>query len=261
MGQQGGPLIQVFINDLTKFEQDLGVHVVEAERVLTEAGKISVGSSEAYTKGGHPTLTLSDLDSELTRIVEDITQADKRLPKLLKSMRKRMKKELPKLAEKNQVKNEIHKLAHMMAAMKNGIFDVIKELRSNFDKLPIDALNSVYWDSLGLDVQRYMGTMRDLDKEELQFKQNKEAGGGTNNLDMPSMKLSGVLGTTGVTNLNTADNLPSSGSYVSRATASSGMGPGGGSASAPMGTMPTGMPSLNPSAAVLPKLQVRNMEL
>merc|ERR1711881_696599 len=150
------------MGELTQFEADLSKHVVEAEEVLTKAGKLGQMSSEAYQKK-FPDLTVEQMETELAKIVDDVTQADARLPTTLKKLRKRMKKQLSRLEDPASVKKEINKLAHMMDTMKSGIFETIKGLRANFDQIPIGALNHVYWNELGNDVQRYLGTIRDLD--------------------------------------------------------------------------------------------------
>ncbi len=48
----GGPMLAQYMIDLKEFEQDLGKHVVDAERILTEASKIAVASVDAYKKAG-----------------------------------------------------------------------------------------------------------------------------------------------------------------------------------------------------------------
>lgn len=250
--------------------------------MLKEAAKITVGSTEAYA-AKHPNLTVEQMEVELVKIVNDVTQADERLPKTLKRLRKRMKKDLPKLEDPAVIKKEINKLAHMMDTMKSGILSAVKMLRDNYDKMPIDALNHIYWKELGMDVQRYIGTMRDLDKEEMQERQtkmresdpalaNKAA---ADNIDMPSMKMTGVLGTAGASNLERGSAPGESGSYMSRGMAQGSMAetqqnqmPYGAQPSAAQATgggigQPAGASIGRTGSAWgnMPKLQVKNMEL
>merc|ERR1711964_323123 len=145
---------------------------------------------------------------------------------MLKSLGKRMKKDLPRLADPTMVKKEVHKLAHMLSSIKGAVVEGIKKIRINKQKNNLKELNAIFWGELGMDARRFLETVRDLDQEELKFKQEKmkaAAGSGKNvtaadaakNINMPAMKLTGVLGTTGAKNLD-ADSGLASGSYMSK---------------------------------------------
>lgn len=213
----GGPLIQSFVLDLAQYEKDLALHVVEAESVLKEAGKLTVSSTDAYKKQQNPVFNLEEMEAEFAKIKEEIMSADARLPQMLRRLKERMLKSLPRMESRNLPSQEVHKLAHTMASMKSATFETMKSIRqlASEDSVKNSAeMNRLFWDELGMDSQRYMATMRDLDKEEMQV--SRDGGDqSAKNIDMPQMKMQGLLGSSGVTSQQLRSNTNNS-SYMSK---------------------------------------------
>ncbi|CAD7956526.1 unnamed protein product [Amoebophrya sp. A120] len=219
LNQQQGPAIQAFILDLEKFEKDLSEHVPAAELVMKKASQMSQGSTEAYKKQT-PEFSEKELDDELSKVEQDMLEQDRRLPTTLRNLKERMGSQLGEFTQSNKeklVEREVNKMAHMLAAIKNAALEILREIRQGFQgKRPLKELNELFWDDFATESQRFLATIRDLQKEEMQA--SRESGGDTNmaeNINMPGMKLTGnILGTSGVT--SKALENSSSTSYVSR---------------------------------------------
>lgn len=204
---QGPGVIQIFVKDLTDFEKDLGEHVVQAEDVLKRAGTMSQGSTEAYKKN-NAVYTAAEIEDEVKKVEVDINEAASRLPKMLKRLKKRMKKELGAVAgsDKARVNREVAKLGHMLFAIKSAAVELMTRLRNGYSgdaqgkgALSEAELNEIFWGDFQLESQRFLATIRDLEKEDMQ--QARQAGGpGVQEVAATQgVKLTGsILGTSGV---------------------------------------------------------------
>eukprot|EP00391_Amoebophrya_sp_Ameob2_P011544 CAMPEP_0178991536 /NCGR_PEP_ID=MMETSP0795-20121207/5585_1 /TAXON_ID=88552 /ORGANISM="Amoebophrya sp., Strain Ameob2" /LENGTH=943 /DNA_ID=CAMNT_0020683261 /DNA_START=425 /DNA_END=3256 /DNA_ORIENTATION=+ len=226
LGQQQGPAIQAFILDLEKFEKDLAAHVPQAEEVMKRASQMSQGSTEAYKKQT-PEFSQTEMEAELAKVEEDIREADGRMVTTLRNLKARMKEQVGQLADPNLVQKEVNKMAHMMSSIKNAALEVMGKIRGGYGgKIPLKQLNVWFWEDFATESQRYLATVRDLQKEEMQ--QARDSAGGASqdamaqNINMPGMKLSGnILGTRGVTSENDLErsinnSAAAGGSFVQR---------------------------------------------
>ncbi|CAD7941692.1 unnamed protein product [Amoebophrya sp. A25] len=226
--RQAGPAIQAFIIDLQKFEQDLAVHVPQAEEVMKRASQMSQGSTEAYKKQT-PTLSEEEMEAELKKVEQDINEADRRLPTTLRNLKKRMKDQIGQLSDQSVVNKEVNKMTHMLAAIKSAALQLLKQIRNGFGgKGDMKAMSELFWGDFATESQRFLATIRDLQKEEMQTAREENKGGDmAQNINMPGMKLTGsILGTSGVTQQSLEQNKASEKSYVSRGMVNGGAAAG-----------------------------------
>lgn len=258
--RQLAPVVQNFIQDLEKFERDLVEHIAIAEPVLQKASSISVSSNEAYQKT-KATYDASELETEIIRVEKDIREAHRAMPRTLKKLKQRMEKSLGPLQDKDMAKKEVLKMGHMLGAIRLAALETIKKIRSLAGSGHLEEANEIFWNTWQTEAERYLATVRDLQKEEMQ---QARAGGMGNdmveNIQMPGMKLQGgnLLGSKGATDLSGVS--AGGGSFSDKGRMSGGAGGGGSGGGVPPPASPSGggnaggggLTSLN----ALPKLEL-----
>merc|ERR1712072_942633 len=113
---------------------------------------------------------------------------------MLKRLKKRMKKEMGVIAgsDKTRVNKEVAKLGHMLSAIKSAALELAKKLKQekNTSKLSDEKLNEIFWGDFNLESQRYLATIRDLEKEDMQ--QARATGGSQQDLQQDIGQTQGV---------------------------------------------------------------------
>merc|ERR1740138_460156 len=119
-------------------------------------------------------------------------------------------------------------MTHMLGAIKSAAMLVMNKIRRNYnDKSKLKELSELFWGDFATESQRFLATIRDSQKEEMQATREKSKGSGANmaeNINMPGMKLSGnILGTSGVSQSQLEQNQ-NAGSYMQRGMVQGGAG-------------------------------------